>query len=335
MRKCLFPHHTLVLLMAFLLIMTFGSCYQHQRKTKVPSAFSEKQLDSLSFFSTHHYTNNYNFVVKTDSLVLLRSFPEEFIGGMQTDSFAVYRDAHLVVADIRMLPADSVDSVWVELANDTSAFGWTRESRLLKSVMPDDPISAFISAFSDAHVIIFLGIIALFTACYLLWSIFRRKARIVHFNDITSFFPMLLCLNVAVSATLYASIQTYAPQMWQHFYFHPTLNPFSVPWVLGIFLMSVWSMLIIAIAALDDVRHQLPLGEALIYVGGLAAVCAVNYIVFSVTTLYYIGYILLVFYVYYAVRQYLRHNRAHFVCGRCGAKLHDKGICPHCGATNE
>lgn len=320
---------------ALFLVMTLASCYQQRHPVKRWSAFSEKQIDSLSFFSTHHYTNNYNFVVKSDSLSLLRSYPEEFIGGMQTDSFVVYKDAHLVVADIRIMPNDSIDSVWVELANDTSAFGWSREGKLLKNVMPDDPISQFISAFSDAHVIIFLVIIALFSASYLFYSIFKRKARIVHFNDITSFYPTLLCLNVAASATLYASIQTFEPQMWQHFYFHPTLNPFSVPFTLGIFLVSVWSLLIVAIAALDDIRHQLPVGEAVLYCGGLAAVCAVNYIVFSITVLYYIGYILLVFYFYFSIRHYLLNNRAQYICGNCGAKLHKKGVCPYCGTLNE
>ena len=39
-------------------------------------------------------------------------------------------------------------------------------------------------------------------------------------------------------------------------------NPFSVPFPLGIFLVSVWVMLIVGLAAVDDVRHHLPLGEA-------------------------------------------------------------------------
>lgn len=315
--------------------LLMASCYGGRGRDSKVTEYSERQIDSLSFFSTHHYTNNYNFVVKSDSLVLLRQLPEELMSGMQTDSFAVYKGADLVVADIRMIPDDVVDSVWVQLANDTSAFGWTREHQLLKRAMPNDPISEFISDFSNTHVIVFLFIIVVIGAGYLLRIIYRRNAHIVHFKDIDSFYPTLLCLIVATAATLYASIQTFAPQMWQHFYFHPTLNPFSVPPVLGIFLASVWAMLIVGLAAVDDVRHQLPLADALLYLGGLAAVCAVNYIIFSITSLYYIGYLLLVAYFYYAIRQYIRRNMAKYLCGKCGAKLHEKGGCPYCGAVNE
>jgi hypothetical protein len=323
-----------IMLLAMVTLM-LGSCYEHQHRGKAPFEFSERQLDSLSFFSTHHYTNNYNFVVKSDSLVLLRQLPEEFVSGMQTDSFAIYKNAHLVVADIRMVPDDPVDTVWVQLANDTSAFGWSRESRLLAQAMPDDPISEFISNFSDTHFIIFLGIIVVIAASYLLHIIHRRKALIVHFNDIESFYPTLLCLIVAWAATVYASIQMFDAHIWQHFYFHPTLNPFSVPLPLCIFLISVWSMLIVGLAAIDDVRHQLPGVDGVLYIGGLAAVCAVDYIVFSVTTLYYVGYVLLVVYFYYALRVYFRHHGARYVCGKCGAKMRHKGVCPHCGALNE
>lgn len=324
-----------LLVLAAMLLMVTGSCYEPHKRTHAAIQYSERTMDSLSFFSTHHYTNNYNFIVRGDSLVLLRQMPEEYLSGMQTDSFSVYKGAHLVVADIRIVKADSIDSVWVQLANDTSAFGWTRESRMLPRVMPDDSISQFISSFSDTHVIIFLVVIAIIAALYLFRIILRRRAHIVHFNDIDSFYPTLLCLIVATSATFYATIQTFAPQMWVHFYYHPTLNPFNVPFVLGLFLVSVWSMLIVALAAFDDIRHQLPAGEALLYMGGLAAVCAIDYIVFSITTLYYIGYALLVVYFVFALRQYFRHNRAYYICGNCGAKLHKKGRCPHCGALNE
>ena len=58
-------------------------------------AISERTMDSLSFFQKHHYTNNYNFVVRADSLTLLRQLPEEEAAGMETDSFSVRKGDHL------------------------------------------------------------------------------------------------------------------------------------------------------------------------------------------------------------------------------------------------
>jgi 4-hydroxybenzoate polyprenyltransferase len=51
------------------------------------------------------------------------------------------------------------------------------------------------------------------------------------------------------------------------------------------------------------VYHRLPLGEAIMYLVGLAAVCAVIYVVFSITTLYYVGYPLLIAYFYFAIKR--------------------------------
>ena len=84
--------------------------------------------------------------------------------------------------------------------------------------------------------------------------------------------------------------------------------PFAVPKVLGVFLALVWSILIVGLACVDEVYHRLPFGEALLYLGGLAGVCALDYIIFSVSTLYYIGYILLVAYIWFAVKSYRRGN---------------------------
>lgn len=113
-------------------VLMLSSCYQHRPVLKRGhnTPLTERTIDSLSFFQTHHYTNNYNFVVRADSLVLLRQLPEEEVAGMNTDSFCVYKGDHVVVADIKMVPADSIDSVWVQLANDTSAFGWTHEKTI-------------------------------------------------------------------------------------------------------------------------------------------------------------------------------------------------------------
>ncbi len=143
----------------------------------------------------------------------------------------------------------------MHIATEDYTFGWIHESRLLKQVDPDDPISQFISLFSNMHLLIFLIVISLIAVSYLMRKILKQNARIVHFNDINSFYPTLLAVIVAASATFYASIQLFAPETWREFYFHPSLNPFSQPVLLNIFLVLVWAMLIIAIAAFDDVRR--------------------------------------------------------------------------------
>lgn len=291
--------------------------------------------DSLSFRVKHHYSQGFNFVVSSDSLMLIRQQPEEAVNRMKTDSFAVHEGKGIVVADIRILPDDKNDSVWVQIATEDYAFGWIHEGRLLKQVTPDDPISQFISTFSNIHLLIFMIIISIIGVGYLARKILKRNAHIVHFNDINSFYPTLLAVVVALSAAFYASIQLFAPETWKEFYFHPSLNPFSQPLLLNIFLGLVWVMLIIAIATIDDVRRLLKSGDAILYLSGLSAVCAVNYIIFSVLTLYYIGYILLVVYIYYAFRMYLRRSSETYYCGNCGTRLHRKGRCPHCGAMNE
>ena len=302
----------------FSLLLT--SCYNQGPITPDAWNLTEQQLDSISFYTTHHYTQGYNFVVSRDSLVILEQQNEmmpvpdilssEITAGDETmpmlslvDSITLRKRDHLVVADIRTVPTDSIDSVWVKVARDQLTFGWLRESDLLAAVSPDDPISQFIDFFSNAHLLIFLAFIALVGGAYGVRHLLRKGAKIVHFNDIPSFYPTLLCLLVAASAVLYSSIQLFAPEMWRHFYYHPSLNPYALPWHLGLFVVFVWALLIVAIATVDDIRHYLSLGETVLYLGGLAAVCAVDYVVFSIATLYYIGYPLLIAYIVFAWRR--------------------------------
>lgn len=323
-------------LLLFLLVLLCSSCY-HQNTKNINENLLDSvgQNDSSHFKATHHYSSNYNFVVKADSLVLSKQQPEETLSHLQEDSLIVYKNDHLVVADIRIMSADSIDSVWVQVARDQQTFGWIHESKLLPDVVPDDPISLFISIFSDIHLLVFLVIIVLISVYYIMRKLLSASLPIVHLRDINSIYPTLLVLLVATSATFYASIQLFAPQVWHHFYFHPTLNPFSVPLPLNLFLLSVWAILLIGLAAIDDVRHLLPLGDAVLYLCGLAAVCAVNYIIFSVSTLYYIGYPLLIVYAYWAIKRYVKMPRIKFVCGNCGMPLEKSRRCKHCGALNE
>jgi hypothetical protein len=315
--------------------MVFVSCYYQNTGTPDAWNLTDRQLDSISFYTTHHYTRNFNFLVKADSLELIVQHPTEYVNGLPVDTLAVHGGDRLVVADIVTMPADTLDSIWVKVARDQQSMGWIHEQTMLADVAPDAPISQFIDFFSDTHLLIVMGILVLAFAVFLCRRLLPLGAKMVHFNDIDSVYPMLLCLLVAASAVFYSTIQIFAPDSWRHYYYHPTLNPFSVPLHLGLFLLSVWAIVVAAIAAVDDIRHKLTTGDAFFYYLGLMGVCAVDYVVFSVSTLYYIGYPLLVAYVVVAMRHHISYHRAKLLCGRCGGVIPNKGVCPHCGAMNE
>ena len=304
----------------FLALLLCG-CYNRGPITPDAWDLTRQQLDSISFYTTHHYTQNFNFVVTGDSLVVVAQQPEDMAvpdvvsveiqtesGGYHKDSITLLRNERIVVADIKAVPSDTIDSVWVKVARDQLTFGWVHESELLSKVSPDDPISQFIDFFSDAHLLIFLAFCVVVVAAYGIRRLLRRGAKIVHFNDIPSFYPTALCLLVASSAVLYSSIQLFGAETWRHFYYHPSLNPFALPFWLGVFVSSVWAIVIVAIATVDDVTRQLPLGASILYLSGLGAICAVCYVVFSITTLYYVGYPLLIAYYVFAFRRLSLQN---------------------------
>ena len=301
---------------SFILSLLLVSCYNRGPITPDAWNLTEQQLDSISFYTTHHYTQNYNFIVTGDSLVVVAQEPgamaiPDVVSTLNSnlspltslDSITLRRNERIVVADIMTVASDTIESVWVKVARDQLTFGWIHEKELLAKVSPDDPISQFIDLFSNVHLLVFLAFCVVVVAAYGVRRLMRRGAKIVHFNDIPSFYPTTLCLLVASSAVLYSSIQLFGPESWRHFYYHPSLNPFGLPIHLGLFVSSVWAIIIVGIATVDDVTKHLPLGGAVLYLGGLTAVCAVDYVIFSITTLYYIGYPLLIAYYIFALRR--------------------------------
>lgn len=317
-------------MLAIAVAVLVSSCYKSHSETPDAWDLTDQQLDSVSFSTTHHYSQNYNFVVKVDTLLLNGEEPSVDV----IDSVFVIKDDEVVVADIQTIPTDTIDSVWVKIARDQFAQGWIHECDLLAGVSPNDPISQFIDFFTGTHRIILIYLLMIAAAAYSIRKLRRRNARFVHFNDIDSFYPTLLALLVASSAVFYSSIQLFNPESWRHFYYHPSLNPFLLPAHLSLFITSVWALVIVGVATVDDVLKKLDASGAVLYLLGLAAVCAVDYVVFSVSTLYYIGYPLLVMYYIFSIRRYMRHSMNRFKCGKCGRALLHKGKCPHCGAIN-
>ncbi|MCD8282415.1 MAG: zinc ribbon domain-containing protein [Prevotella sp.] len=323
------------LLIIFTVLLLAG-CYQKPRPEMHDTRnLSSRTADTLARGGGHRLVKNYNFVVDVDSIVLLRVQPEEKVADVPViDTFAIHKNERIVVADIRVIPRDTLDSVWVEVADERARFGWLHEGRLLSEAVPDDPISQFISLFSGAHLYLFIGFLVVIATIYIVVILRRKDAPFVHWRDIPSFYPTLLCLLTALAATLYASIQMFAPEAWIDFYFRPTLNPFATPPVLSLFLVSVWAMIIVALAVVDVVFRTLPPAKALLYSGSVGAVCVVAYILFTTTTRLYVGYPLLAAYIAVALYRYFRYAYCPYECGRCGAKMRKKGRCPHCGEMN-
>ena len=281
---------------------------------------------------TRYYDIDYNFVLASDSLVLQEERPLHLLIMPEgADSFVVYRDDPLVVAQIEVIPEDSIDSVWVKVARDQLTQGWVHESTLLQSVVPDDPISQGIHLFSNRHAIATVALLVVALSAWLFRRMRRRRFHLVHIDDIASPYPMLLCVSFAAATVLYTTIQMFVPDIWVEFYFNPTLNPFGQPTMLSLFLFLAWIIVILTLATLDEVRRSLPAGEAILYTLSLLAILAGIYLFFSLTTQYFLGYFLWMLYAVLSLWQYLRRHRPRYRCAHCGAPLHDLGNCPKCG----
>ena len=293
------------------------------------------ELDSVAFARTHHYWKNYNFLT-LDSIALSPSDPSGVIGAYGADSVHLGPSDAIVVANVATVPADSIDSTWVMVARDAETMGWVRERDLLPHVVPDQFVTRFIHAFSLGRTWVVLAFVGLALLFLVVQNLRRGRLQMVHYNDIKSFYPTLLCLVVSSSAVLYGALQQFAPEMWQEFYFHPTLNPFApIAWPLRLFLFSLWTMAVVGIAAVDDVRKLPGVVDDVAYLAVLAGVCMVLYLFFSLSVHIYVGYPLLLAYWIFALRRHFRFTSAPYRCARCGEALHAKGRCPACGAIND
>ncbi|MCF0209108.1 MAG: zinc ribbon domain-containing protein [Bacteroidaceae bacterium] len=257
---------------------------------------------------SRYYGDSYNFIVNVDSMELLRFLPSE--ASLFQDTLYVHEGERVAVADI--LTSDSLeiqnDTAWVQLVRDEATFGWVEEMTMREQVVPADPISRAIAKFSDAHFLIFIVLIALMVGVYFIWKRYKHSMPLVHFNDIATAYPAVLCVMMAIAATLYATIQAYDFEGWQYFYYHPTINPLAEHGIIALFLTVVWLIIIMAVACVFEVPKYLRPLDTIVYLLGLFAVCCVNYIVFTTLTMYYIGYLLLIVYIAFAVARIMKHR---------------------------
>lgn len=321
-----------VLLLSALLLQ---SCYYRH-----PSTFNAEGDSGVSarFLEEHHFAEGFNFVVFDDSLPLCAEIPSRAKQlAIMPDSLWVFHGDELIVAQMETDSCDEVDSVWIKVARDQDTQGWVHESVLLRSVSPDDPISKTIYYFSGNHVwatFALVGILCIVVLLHLCFTSTRRLFPFYKLQIVCSPYPFLLCLSMSCSAVFYASMQLFAPQAWADYYFHPTLNPFAVTPLLGAFLISFWLIVLFFIATVDESFRQLKFTHACLYMLFVTTLLALLYLLFSFTTLVYLGYILGLLFVAFWVWLYIKKAHPRYRCGKCGRPLHDKGVCPRCGSIN-
>lgn len=312
----------------FLVTVLSTSCRYREPRFSSPDSIPQLTIDSVFYLYKYHYTLGTNLIIKADTL-LLTQLPI-------TDTYdTLYRGDTIVVAEFMINPGDSIDSVWVKVAHNQDIQGWIREKEVNRDLVPISLISQLITLFSRIHEGVFFVLISIFVVIYSfkLWR--RERLRLVFYHDIDSAYPILLCFLTAFCATLYESIQMFYPETWEHFYFNPTLNPLGVPFILSLFLLGLWGIVVVLLAAIEETLKMLRLSAALFYLMGLVAACVACYIFFIFAAHLFIGYPLLVYFFYKIIRKAVGKHTYHYRCGRCGTLLRGKGKCPSCGAINE
>ena len=268
-----------------------------------------QQVDSVVFRVTHHYSANFNFLVKADSLTLI---PRE--GDLLTDTCHVYRGDIIAVAAIKTLPGDSIDSIWVKVASNQQTMGWLRESELLKGTTPDDTISEMLDALSSSRAIWMSALVAVGIIAFILGrkKIEKKTAPqkvqelFAFIHGMPSCYPALFLLLVALMASLYASVQNFVPEFWMEYYFHPTLNPLVLPPLMAILVALLWLVIITFIAVVDEVYHHFYFLNGITYLAKLVGTAMLCYLLISWTTLFYVGYLLLAVLAYFLLKQIVR-----------------------------
>lgn len=318
------------------LTVMLAACYNAPQQ-QLLAGITAEEGDSASMSLQRPYGIGYNFIVYADSLLLQEDRPMHWCQGVAetSDSLWVRHDDRIVVAAVTVIPEDCVDSVWVKVARDQLTMGWTHEHDLLAAVSPDDPISWFINIFSDHHVLWFLVVAggATVTLLLLMWR--HRRIRAVLVDDIPSAYPTFLTIALVSAAWLYAYIQHCQPQQWVQFYFQPTLNPLSQPPALCAFLFTVWGLVLLTVASVENAFEQLTPLDAALYLFALLGLCTLLYLAVSLTAWSPFCHLFCLAYITLAAYRYFRFARARYYCGHCHRKLQHKGVCPYCGAVNE
>ena len=292
------------------------------------------QVDSVEFKYKHHYWKNDIFYTHKSFDIIDRKYIN-VVDSSDVEYQKVEADNEVAILDVFIVPNDTI--VWNYIATDVGCAGWVKEEVLLENTIPNNAISKFIFYFSDKNNIYFSLVVVLSLVLLLIYRKKSKSLKIPIINDVESFYPTLLCLCVAIEATIYGTMQRFAPEVWVEYYFNPTLNPFStyLPLILIAFITGIWLLIITLIAVIEDLTHQFNrVSYYIVYLSLLMLLCVVLYIVFSLSVHIYIGYPLLLAYIIFAFWRHKKSYTPQYRCGKCGAFIAKNGKCHECNTNN-
>lgn len=247
-----------------------------------------QQKDSLVFRLTHHYTQNFNFLVKADSLTLV---PRE--GDIIQDTCHVYDGELIAVAEIKAIPGDSIDSIWVKVAHDQLTMGWIPESELLEGAIPNDEISEILYAMTTSRGFWMSALLVFGICAYFFHRGESRQLYILKFGEMKSVYPFLFLGLIGVLGATYATIQNFVPEYWQEYYYHPILTPWHLPPIMALLVSLMWLVIIVFIAVIDEVYNHFYFVPGMAYIFELLGLAMFVYLIISQSILLYVGYLIL------------------------------------------
>lgn len=254
---------------------TYQSTDHHNKWT-----LTQKQRDSIAFSTRHHYNVGYNFICTADS-IWLAPHPEGTTLNLDYphEEVYLYEDDDFVVTEIFRNPnvtKSSLDSIWLCVGSDGIPLGWISEYDLHHKTTPVDPISRFMDACSRltncldklvGHNIIIILLICLIA--------FQMRASRTHILKEKSIYTSLLLLSAITSGCVLATIKCLTPELWQHFYYYPSLNPVGQPPMLALYLSTIWLSIILFLAIFFDLKDKTSSFGRLLLTISLAAILAI------------------------------------------------------------
>ena len=329
------------LFVALCFLAGISSC--GQRESSLPlDSLSQEARDSIAFLQKYHYTIGTNLLVQQDTLFLVQ-LPARGLAD------TILKGDTVVVADFVTDTLGRHDTLWVKLMTGQHAQGWILKATADEALIPINLISLAIDLFSTHHHHFFALALLLFLFYFLFisgkWKREKGKfpltfhsplaALIARYGSMERIYLITLLFLVALCAGIYETIQLFLPDTWAHFYFNPTLNPFSVPLPLAILLVGQWLVGIILLAMMEEAYRNLLLRQAIFYLLSLLVGCILCYLFFVWAVRAWIGYPLLLLFLI----QLLRHlwhtlTTPTYRCGHCGAPIKQRGKCNACGRQN-